>query len=180
MHSHRRHAVVLVLVLGLVALVAQLAGVGARRPHATTARISGAKLATIVGGTVPDRGSTTLQRTSIRARDGETVRMTGVAHLKVAKLGRRATAQVVCGLRYSRDGDAAWTLGTPYENVTLASAGAVDEVHISRSFDAPANDTYRMSVACHVFAPGRGADVRATGTMRASLGLPTGAAIPVD
>jgi hypothetical protein len=181
MLSHRRHAVLLVLVMGVVALVAQLAGVGASSHRAVKPKAARAlTLATIPEGSVPDIGSTSIAKTSVRASQGETVRMSGRAKVTAAAVGRAGAAQVVCGIRYSRAKDASWSLGVPYETVTLTRRGASDSVALDRSFEAPANDTYKMSMACHVSAPAKGAKVTATGSMRSALGLPAGAATPVE
>lgn len=176
MNSHRRHAVVLVAMMGIVALLAQLAGVSGR--SATPAKPTGRTLAVVPGGAVPDIASTRLAGARLRVNEGETIRMASTATLRLQKAGRGAT-QVVCGIRYSRDGDPSWTLGTPYETVTVPRRRATT-VRISRSFVAPATDTYRMDTSCHVSAPERGARVRATGTIKPRLGLPSGAATPVE
>ncbi|MCW2927608.1 MAG: hypothetical protein JWM86_1576 [Thermoleophilia bacterium] len=178
MGSHRRQAVVLVLLMGIVSAIAQLAGVGTQR--AVTATTTSRTLATIPGGTVPDRSSTRLAGTVVEVDAGETVRMSGSATLVAKAIGKARSAQAVCGIRYRRDGDAGWSLGTPYETVVLSRTGASDTVRIERSFAAPAADTYRMSFACHVVSPAKGAKVTASGTMRTKLGLPDGAATPVE
>jgi hypothetical protein len=179
MRPHRRQALVLVLMMGIVALLAQVAGVGGTR--STKAKASGQRaIAVLPGGTVPDVGSTKLESASVRAGEGDAVRMRATATVRATKLRARTSAQVVCGIRYSRAGDASWSLGTPYETIQLAKRGASEKVTIERSFAAPASDTYRMSVACHLAAPATGATVTASGAMRASVGLPTGAAQPVE
>lgn len=181
MPRYRRHALLLMLVLGLSALLAQLAGVGATRGPATRAAKPTLKtLTTIPGGSVPDVGSTQLSARAKRARAGEVVQMRGDVTLAARRVARGGVAQVVCGLRYSRDRDASWTLGTPYEAVVLTKTGARRRLRIERSFTAPASDVYRVAVACHVSAPERGAKVRASGATRLALGLPDGAAIPVE
>lgn len=180
MRPHRRHSLVLVLLMGIVALLAQIAGVGGTRGTSPKASGPAARtLAVIPGGSVPDVGSTKLQSASIRAGEGEAVRMRATATVRATKLPRRGVAQVVCGIRYSRAGDASWSLGTPYETVLLRRVGATEKVTIERSFSAPKSDTYRTAVACHVASPSLGATVTASGGMRASIGLPTGAAQPV-
>jgi hypothetical protein len=180
MLSHRRHAVMLVLVMGVVALVAQLAGVGGATHRATKAKAPRAlTLATIPEGSVPDVGSTSLAKTSVKATRGQTVRMSGRAKVAAGAVGKAGAAQVVCGIRYSRAKDASWSLGVPYDTVTLKHRGAKDSVSLDRSFEAPATDTYHMSMACHVSAPAKGAKVTGSGSMRAALGLPAGAATPV-
>ncbi len=179
MRAHRRQALVLVLMMGVVALLAQVAGVGGTRSAKPTRTVQKA-LAVIPGGSVPDLGSSKLESTSIKAREGDALRMRATATVRAVKLPKRGVAQVVCGIRYSRAGNAAWSLGTPYETVLLKSRGAREKVTIERSFSAPATDTYRMSVACHVASPASGATVTATGAMRASIGLPAGASLPVE
>lgn len=177
MMSHRRHSVVLVLLLGIAALVAQLAGVGGTAGTARKAP-SRATLSVVPGGAVPDVSSTRLATSKRAAAADEVVRMRGEASIVARSLGSAGVAQVVCGLRYSRDDDASWTLGTPYETVVLTKATASEHVVIERSFTAPEADTYRASVACHVSSPARGARVTASGETRLALGLPDGAAIP--
>lgn len=176
----RNNLVTLVLMLGVVALIAQLAGVGAKRPHDDRGpRL--VRLATLPGATVPDSGSTSIMSTSVRARAEEAVRMTGTATLAATHVPPGASAQVVCGIRYSRAGDPAWTLGAAYEQVTLGARGTLRKtVTIERSFAAPAADRYSMTMACHVSSPASGARVSASGSMDASLGLPPGAATPAD
>lgn len=181
MPGHRRQAVVLVLVMGVVALLAQVAGVGAKRSDAPrTAAPKQHVLASIAGGSVPDAGSTTLQSKRIEAKAGEVVKMRGEAQLRVRALPKDGTAQVVCGLRYSRDGDASWSLGTPYETVSLDRAQPRERVTIERTFQAPADDTYRIATSCHVSTPESGAKVTATGETRVGRGLPRGAATPIE
>lgn len=179
MRPHRRQALVLVLMMGIVALLAQVAGVGQTR-STTSARPTQKTLAVVPGGSVPDLGSTKLKSTSIKASEGEALRMRATATVRATTLPKRSVAQVVCGIRYSRAGDASWSLGTPYETVLLTSRGATQKVTIERSFSAPTTDTYRMSVACHVASPSTGATVTATGAMRAAIGLPSGAALPIE
>ncbi len=178
MRPYRRQMLVLVPLLGLVALVAQLAGVGTSERTRAPKR-EWVELVTIPGGAVVDRGSTTLQNRNVRADEGEVVRMRADVTLRATTLAKGTPAQVVCGIRYSRDGDASWTLGTPYETVVLERRGAREKVRIERSFAAPATDRYHMSAACHVAAPAEGGTITAYGTMRAQLGLPTGAAEPI-
>jgi hypothetical protein len=179
MRPHRRQALLLVLMMGIVALLAQVAGVGGTRSAKPTGPAQ-RTLSVLPGGSVPDLGSTKLESTSIRASEGEALRMRATATVRAAKLPKRGVAQVVCGIRYSRAGDASWSLGTPYETVLLKRRGATEKVTIERSFAAPASDTYRMSVACHVASPSTGATVTATGAMRAAVGLPSGAATPIE
>jgi hypothetical protein len=179
MRPYRRQLLVLLPLMGVVALVAQVAGVGTTERTAPRTPKAVA-LTTIHQGTVPDVGSTVLARHSVRAASGEAVRMAATMRVRASKLPRGEVAQVVCGIRYSRAGDASWTLGTPYETVVLPKAGASSTVKLERSFVAPAGDEYRMSAACHVSSPKAGATVTATGTMQARLGLPTGAATPVE
>lgn len=179
MRSHRRHAFALVLVLGIAAFVAQVAGVGTTSSKPTpAAKPVGTRLATLAGAAVPDIGSTKLAASSLQARAGDVLRMRAVAKVAAGAVGRSGAAQVVCGIRYSRAGDASWSLGDPYETVVLKRGGH-DTVTIERSFDAPASDTYRMSTACHVASPTTGATVTATGTMQVEAGLPAGAATPI-
>lgn len=180
MRPHRRQALVLVLMMGIVALLAQVAGVGGTRSARPSPGPAQKAIAVIPGGTVPDLGSTKLRSANVRAAAGDAVRMRATATVRVAKAPRRGVVQVVCGIRYSRAGDASWTLGTPYETVQLTRRGASEQVTIERSFTAPEADTYRTSMACHVASPSTGASVTATGGMRASVGLPTGAATPVE
>lgn len=177
MRHHKRQAFTLVLVLGVVALVAQLAGVGSHQAGSTGGR-GGRTLATIPGGSVPDIGSTTLAKRSIRLDADETLRMRATARLRAVRAGRGT--QAVCGIRYWRRGDRAWTLGTPYETVTLPRSGKARKVTIVRSIEAPAADRYELRLACHVSAPGKGAKVRATGSLTTHRGLPDGAATPTS
>ena len=177
MHARNRKFLVLLLVLGVVALVAQLAGVAGNRAN-SKARPSTLKLTTIPGGTVPDLGSTSLHKTSIRAAEGDVVRMRSSARVHATSFGADGTVQAVCGILYRRDGDVSWTLGTPYETVTLTKSSPQHDVVLTRSFDAPARDRYRAISACHVLAPDSGATVRASGSMRLMKGLPRGAARP--
>ena len=179
MHSPRRHAVLLVLVLGVVALLAQLAGVGTTRPTKAPGTGQLTTLRSVPGGSVPDVGSSQLASTKVRARAGEVVRMTAQATVAATKLSKSGVTQVVCGIRYSRAGDASWSLGTPYETVVLKRRSARERIKLERSFAAPTTDTYRMSTACHVAAPATGAKVLATGAIRVARGLPKGAATPV-
>jgi hypothetical protein len=178
MRPYRRQLLVLVPLMGVVALVGQLAGVGTterdRAPRASTKALS-----TIPGGTVPDVGSTVLGRTTLQASAGEVIRMRASVRLRATHLPRGQVAQVVCGIRYSRAGDPSWTLGSAYETVMLDRRGARERVQITRSFAAPARDRYRISATCHVVSPKRGARVTASGQMRSARGLPAGAAIPV-
>ncbi|MCB0879426.1 MAG: hypothetical protein KDC46_10680 [Thermoleophilia bacterium] len=180
MRPYRRQLLVLVPLLGVVALVAQVAGVGTteRSHHAKKQRT--VTLSVIPGGSVPDVGSTSVDATTVRADEGEVVRMHSKVQVRAARLERDATAQVVCGIRYSRDDDASWTLGTPYETVVLDHRGAKETVEIDRSFAAPAKDRYRMSISCHVASPEAGATVTGRGRISAHLGLPEGAATPVE
>lgn len=179
MRSPRRHAVVLVLVLGVVALLAQVAGVGTTRTAPRAAKVARLTLATLPGGAVPDEGSTTLASTKRTARAGEVVQMSGEAGVVARRIGASGAAQVVCGLRYSRDKDPGWTLGSPYDTIVLTKSHASEQVVIERSFTAPARDTYRVSMACHVSSPTSGARITASGSTRVELGLPDGAATPV-
>lgn len=178
MRPHRRQALVLVLMMGIVALLAQVAGVGSKQGRTPPAPRAAA-IAVVPDGSVPDIMSTKLKETSTTAAEGDVVRMSATATVRATKLRSSSVAQVVCGIRYSRAGDPSWSLGTPTETVQLAERGASKTVSISRSFQAPARDTYRMSMACHVAAPATGATVTATGTMRSALGLPDGAATPI-
>jgi hypothetical protein len=179
--SSSRHGVLLVLVLGIVALLAQFAGVGGsdHRAAKKPKRPSALTLKVVPGGTVPDITSTSLAKTSVKVSKGEVVRMSGWAKVTAGAVGRAGAAQVVCGIRYSRAKDASWSLGVPYDSVVLKKRGASEQVYVDRSFEAPAADTYRMSMACHVAAPTTGAKVTAKGSMRAALGLPAGAAQPI-
>lgn len=179
-HPHRRQALVLVLTMGVVALLAQVAGVGGTRSTSAPTAPAWRTLAVVPGGTVPDVGSTKLESASIQAGEGEAIRMRATATVRATTMPRRGVVQVVCGIRYSRAGDASWTLGTPYETVQIARRAAAEKVTIERSFAAPASDTYRTAMACHVASPSTGASVTATGGMRVAVGLPTGAATPVE
>lgn len=179
MRPYRPHALVLVLLLGVVALVAQVAGVGGTRSTAPPAA-KPQTLAVMPGASVPDVTSTTFEQASVRVAADEVVRMRATASLRLSRAPKGAAVQVVCGIRYSRAGDASWTLGTPYETVVMRGIGASERVVIERSFTAPTRDRYRMSTSCHVAAPERGATVVGTGTIRAGLGLPEGAATPVE
>lgn len=179
MRPYRRQLLVLVPLLGIVALLAQVAGVGTTE-RSNPKRVKRVELATIPGGTVPDVGSTQLGSTSRRVPKGEVIRMRAVATLRAARLPKGTPAQVVCGIRYSRDGDPSWTLGAAYETVVLDRRGARERVVVERSLVAPDADTYRMSAACHVLSPEDGARVIASGSMRSARGLPQGAATPVD
>lgn len=165
------------LVLGVAVLGAQVAGVGGTRPATAPAPASSA-LATVAGSAVPDVGSTKLASSSVKTGAAETVRMRAKATVTATAFSASGTATVVCGIRYSRDGDASWTLGTPYETTVLTTRSARATVAIDRSFAAPAGDTYRMSVACHVSTPVKGARVTGTGSITTALGLPDGAAQP--
>ncbi len=178
MRPYRRQLMVLLPLLGVVALVAQIAGVGTTEQ--SNPKIPKAKtLAIVPGGSVPDITSTTLGSASVKAGEGDVVRMRATAKVRVAKLASKQVAQVVCGIRYSRDGDASWTLGTPYETVQLTKKHPSETVSISRTFDAPAKDRYRARVACHVSAPQSRVKVTATGSVTTKIGLPDGAAVPV-
>jgi hypothetical protein len=179
MRPYRRQMLSLVLLLGVTALLAQLAGVGTTEKSRTT-KTRSHTLATIPGSSVPDIGSTKLASGSLRAAEGETVRMRATARLHVRKLARGEFAQVVCGIRYSRDGDASWTLGYPTETIVLDHRGAREKVVVERSFNAPARDRYRASATCHVASPQSGAKVGAIGSLRLGRGLPAGAATPVE
>lgn len=179
MPGHRQRTLALVLLMGIAALIAQVAGVGGSRSAPRAAR-PGQALAVIPGGSVPDIGSTRLAAAKRTAKRDEVVQMRGDISLVSRRLGADGVAQVVCGLRYARDGDRAWTLGTPYETIVLTRSHASDRVSIERSFSAPADDTYRVSAACHVSSPAKGAKVTATGETRLELGLPEGAATPVS
>lgn len=174
-HRHRRWFG-LVGCIVLVAVIAQVAGVGGPRG----AQVRGAKVATLPGAPVPDVASTKLASTKVRAGEGETVRMSATAQLLADALPKAAagSGQGVCGIAYSRDGDPSWTLGVPYETLTLRR-GKTAKVTIERSFAAPESDTYRMTVRCHVAAPATGAKVRGNAVISAKLGLPKGAAKPV-
>jgi len=177
MRLRRRHLLSLAALVVVAVVAAQVAGVGGSRgtaKHRTTAKV----LALVPGGAVPDITSTTLASTSVKAKRGETLRMRSSASLRTVRLRAGRTAQVVCGIRYSRAGDPSWTLGTPYETVTLARAGARKTVRLERTLETPARDTYRMSSTCHVVSPETGVRITATGTMRGARGLPKGAAKP--
>lgn len=178
MRPYRSQMLSLVLLLGIVAMLAQVAGVGTTE-RARTKAPRAHKLAVLPGSSVPDVGSTKLASSSIKVSDGETIRMAATAKLRVRSLPKRAVAQVVCGIRYSRDGDASWTLGYPSETVVLKRRGALDTVTVERSFTAPATDRYRMAATCHVAAPSTKVNVDATGSLKLARGLPAGAATPV-
>lgn len=178
MRPYRRQALLLVLIMGLVALLAQVAGVGTK--VGTAPAPTWRSLAVVAGGSVPDVGSTGLERAVVDATEGETVRMRATADLRLARVPRGERVEVVCGIRYGRAGDRSWTLGVPYEATVLDRSSSRARVVVERTFAAPASDRYRMDVACHVLSPVTGASVTATGSMRAALGLPAGAARPVD
>ncbi len=165
--------------MGIVALLAQVAGVGGTRAPKAAPGPAQRTLAVIPGGSVPDIGSTTLGTASVKVAAGDPVRMRATATVTATKLPRKGVAQVVCGIRYVRAGDPSWSLGSAYETVQLRGRGATEQVTIERSFAAPAADTYRMTAACHVASPATGVTVRASGGMRAAVGLPDGAAQPV-
>jgi hypothetical protein len=179
MKTSTRHALPLILLMGIFALLAQVAGVGGTSSTRSGAA-AGKTLATIAGGSVPDIGSTKLASAKRTADQDEVVQMHGEADVVARSLGKSGVVQVVCGLRYARDGDRSWTLGTPYETVSLTRAKPREHVTIDRSFAAPARDTYRVSVACHRSSPGKGVKVTATGATQLELGLPAGAATPVE
>lgn len=178
MRPYRQQTLVLILLMGIVALLAQVAGVGTKVSKAPTTKAR--TLAVVAGGSVPDVGSTELDATSVDVREGETVRMRGVSRVTLTRARRGDRVQVVCGIRYGRAGDPSWTLGVPYEATVLERGSSRARVVVERSFEAPATDRYRMAVACHVQSPEEGASVSATGSMRVALGLPSGAARPVD
>lgn len=175
---HRGHALLLLLLMGVAALLAQVAGVGTKVAKAPSP--APRVLAVVAGGSVPDVGSTELERASADAAEGETVRMRASIDLRLAKVRRAERVEVVCGIRYGRAGDPSWTLGIPYEATVLDRSSQRARVVVERSFTAPAKDRYRMDATCHVRSPATGATVTATGSMRAALGLPAGAARPVD
>jgi hypothetical protein len=174
MSRSRRNALTLAAMVIVVAVAAQVAGVATRTGSPSAQQKT---LAVVPGGAVPDITSTKLAQTSTRATRGTTVRMRATARVAVRTTGKARTAQVVCGIRYSRAGDASWSLGDPYDVVTLRR-GQAKTVVVERSFVAPASDRYSMTSACHVAAPAKGASVRASGTMRVARGLPAGAATP--
>ena len=179
-NSRRRlgRPLTLIAAVGIIATLAQVAGVGGLRGGGDHKTVRGADIATLAAAPVPDIGSTKLASTSIQVKAGTTVRMSGRAHIVTDKLGGKAKrGQGVCGIVYSRDGDASWTLGTPYETISLR-AGATTNTTISRSFAAPATDTYRMAMRCHIAAPGTGTKARGTGGFSVDTGLPDGAAKP--
>jgi hypothetical protein len=176
MGNRKSQVISLLLLMGIAALGAQVAGVGGSRPDVAGAKAT--RLAVLPGASIPDFASSTLASKQVKASTDETVRMSAKAVVTASTLPRAETAVVVCGIRYARDRDAAWTLGTPYETIVLKRRGSRQTVKIERSFAAPARDTYRMSVACHVSAPSKGAKVSATGSMGVTRGLPRGAAIP--
>jgi len=179
MRSPKSQTITLILVLGIVALVAQLAGVGGPRLNAPKRDRAGTTIATLADATVPDIGSTALASTRVKAAEGDALQLRSTATLTVRKLSTSGYAQIVCGIRYSRAGDPAWTLGTPSKTVVLRTVGARQRIAIDRSIAAPATDTYRSAVTCHVASPATGARVVAVGTMRIIKGLPAGAATPV-
>jgi hypothetical protein len=169
----------LVLLLGVAALVAQVAGVGTTE-RSRTIKPRARTIATLPGSSIPDIGSSKLASGTVSAEAGETVRMRATAQLRATRLARGEVAQVVCGIRYSREDDASWTLGYPTETVVLDHRGARDKVVVERTFIAPARDRYRASTTCHVAAPESGAKVTAIGSLRLARGLPAGAAVPVE
>jgi hypothetical protein len=168
----------LLAAVGIIATLAQVAGVGGLRSGGHHKVVRGADIATLAAAPVPDIGSTKLASTSVRVKAGTTVRMSGRAHIATDKLGGKAKhGQGVCGIIYSRDGDRSWTLGTPYETIDLR-IGKTTNTTISRSFAAPATDTYRMAMRCHIAAPAKGSKARGTGGFSVDTGLPEGAAKP--
>lgn len=176
--SHRnryRRIVGLVACVAIVAAIAQVAGVGG--PRGAHKPVRGMSVATLAGAPVPDLGSTKLASAKVKVAQGETVRMSATAQLLADKLRGTKAGQGICGIAYSRDGDASWTLGTPYETLDL-KVGKTAKVTIERSFAAPADDTYRMAVRCHVSAPAKGAKVRGNAGISTRVGLPAGAAKP--
>lgn len=177
--SRRRFArpVVLIAAVGIIAMIAQVAGVGGLRGTAKKT-VRGADVATLAGVPVPDIGSTKLASASAKVREGETLRMSARAHIVTDKLGAKAkVGQGVCGITYVRDGDPSWTLGTPYETIDL-KVGKTTSTTIDRSFAAPATDTYRIEMRCHIATPATGAKARGTGGITLKTGLPSGAAKP--
>lgn len=173
--SRYRRIAGLIACIALVAAVAQVAGVGATR--GTTKAVKGTSVATLAGAPVPDIGSTKLASAKVTVDEGETVRMSATAQLLADKLPKVKAGQGVCGISYTRDGDASWTLGTPYETLDL-KVGKTAKTTIERSFAAPADDTYRMEVRCHVSAPATGGKVRGNAGISTRVGLPAGAAKP--
>lgn len=176
--SRRRFGrpLVLIAAVGIIATLAQIAGVGGLRGHHKT--VNGTNIATLAGAPVPDIGSTKLASAKIRVNAGTTIRMSGRAHIFTDKLNHATKhGQGVCGIAYSRDGDASWTLGTPYKTITL-TAGKMTNSTITRSFTAPATDTYRFAERCHIATPASGAKARGTGALSINTGLPKGAATP--
>lgn len=165
------------MLLGVVALAAQLTGVSSTRYNHRTP--SWKVLSTMPGASVPDLASTKLASSSTRARKGETIRMKATMTVRALKFPRSTPAQIVCGIRYSRKNDATWTLGSAYETVILKRRSKSERIPMERSFVVPATDHYRASATCHVQAPSRGSRVLAQGTMRIVHGLPKGAATPV-
>lgn len=161
----------------IIAVLAQIAGVSGKRGIVKV--VQGTSVATVANSPVPDVISTKLASTKIYAKSGETVRMKSTAQLRADYLPKDTErGQGVCGLTYTRDADAAWTLGIPYETMLL-KLDKTEKVHIDRSFIAPADDTYRVEVRCHVSAPDTGAKVRGNAIVSMKLGLPDGAATPI-
>lgn len=174
--KRRKQALTLLTTIVVVVAVAQIGGVGGTTSKDASHAAVGTRLASVPGGSAPGATSTQLASTSITAARGETIRIHTTAHARSAS---RALTQVVCGIVYGRAHDAAWTLGTPTETLTLKRSGAADAVTIDRTLIAPADDTYTASSRCHVATPEAGAHVTATGTASMASGLPAGAAQPV-
>lgn len=176
--SRRSQALTFTMLVAIVALVAQLAGVGSTRPDSGSGGPTAQKLAVLPGSAVPDIGSTSLASTTATVAAGTTVRMQSEATVS-GSLSGDGVAQIVCGIRYSRDNDPSWTLGTPYETVTLRTGHTSEKVKIERSFAAPAADTYRTATVCHVSSGSASAAVSGTGSMRLQRGLPEGSDTPI-
>lgn len=155
-----------VLLLAAVAIMAQLAGVVASRPASTSPK-DARPLAYIPAVPVPDRASTVLATKQVRVERGRTLRMSTTATL--SRLGARdGLARVTCGIQYDRADDPTWTLGVPYQATELEAGDRTRTVRITRTVIAPATDTYRLRLACHVAHRVGGARIAARGTVSAT------------
>src|SRR5690606_32230366 len=79
MGNRRSRAISLLLVLGIAALGAQVAGVGSKRPGPKV--VSPKTISALPGASIPDVGSTTLASTKVAATEGEIIRLTATATL---------------------------------------------------------------------------------------------------
>jgi hypothetical protein len=153
-----------VLLLVVVALVAQVAGTSG--PARTPITVK-----PLLGVPVPTKDSTRVATTSLKLATGHGVRVTGSATLTKAAT-KPATAHAACAIVGSRDGDRGWTpvelpetLGRDprQQVVTLTNAAPKKILRFSTVVNAPADDTYRLHVACGV--TGAAAKVTALGAI---------------